>query len=343
MGTVYRATHILMEKTVAIKVLHPSLAADEKIVARFSREAKAASRISHPHAISVTDFGESENGVVFLVMEYLRGQTLKEIIRAEGPLPLPRVVEIIRQVSGALETAHAEGVVHRDLKSDNITRRRRECAGLGEVLDFASPRSRRPLAARDPALTAPHLIIGTAAVHVAAAVLTGIRDRRALGYLFARRHPLRDACGSCAVYGRVADGDYDEAFAGTRPFSDRGAKGSARECQSRCYSRPLQAPRRSLSERERTVRGFISGDDKRRATAAVVRPRRRASSPIDHRNMRPIASSCRRPPTSRRRLLLRARSKMKEPSFVRVGRRAGLKNRASPLHRRGLASAHGAS
>src|ERR671920_1289744 len=92
MGCVYRATHVLMEKTVAIKVLHPALAADDKIVARFTREAKAASRISHPHAINVTDFGESENGVVFLVMEYLPGRTLKDVIRGDGPMALERVV-----------------------------------------------------------------------------------------------------------------------------------------------------------------------------------------------------------------------------------------------------------
>src|SRR5258705_7634995 len=98
MGTVYRATHVLMDKTVAIKVLRPSLAADEKIVARFSREARAASRISHPNALSVTDFGEDENGIVFLVMEYLSGKTLKEVIRDEGPLPLARKVDIRRQV-----------------------------------------------------------------------------------------------------------------------------------------------------------------------------------------------------------------------------------------------------
>src|SRR5215204_5468143 len=116
MGTVYRGTHVLMEKTVAIKVLRPALAADEKIVARFSREARAASRISHPHALSVTDFGEAENGVVFLVMEFLNGQTLKNVIREEGPMPLPRVVEIIRQVGAALDAAHEQGVVHRDLK-----------------------------------------------------------------------------------------------------------------------------------------------------------------------------------------------------------------------------------
>src|SRR6267143_2270805 len=120
MGTVYRGTHVLMDKTVAVKVLRPSLAADEKIVARFSREARAASKISHPHALSVTDFGEAEGGVVFLVMEFLNGLTLKEVIRQDGPLPLTRVVEIMRQVGSALDAAHAEGVVHRDLKSDNI-------------------------------------------------------------------------------------------------------------------------------------------------------------------------------------------------------------------------------
>src|SRR6266404_6352845 len=102
MGTVYRATHVLMDKKVALKVLRPSLAADETIVARFSREARAASRISHPHALSVTDFGEAEGGVVFLIMEFLDGRTLKEVIRKDGPLTLQRVVEIMRQIGAAL-------------------------------------------------------------------------------------------------------------------------------------------------------------------------------------------------------------------------------------------------
>ena len=95
MGTVYRGTHVLMDKTVAVKVLHPALAADDKIVARFSREAKAASRISHPHALSVTDFGESGNGVVFLVMEYLNGFTLGDLIEKRGRLPVGFVVDIV--------------------------------------------------------------------------------------------------------------------------------------------------------------------------------------------------------------------------------------------------------
>ena len=161
MGAVYRGTHVLMEKTVAVKVLRPSLAADEKIVARFSREARAASRISHPHALSVTDFGESEDGVVFLVMEYLDGKTLKEIIREEGPMPLPRVVEIIRQVGGALDAAHGQGVVHRDLKSENIMLLNSAGPDYAKVLDFGIAKITEPTGAYDPGLTAPDLVIGT--------------------------------------------------------------------------------------------------------------------------------------------------------------------------------------
>ncbi|MDQ2938689.1 MAG: protein kinase [Acidobacteriota bacterium] len=161
MGTVYRGTHVLMDKTVAVKVLRPSLAADEKIVARFSREARAASRISHPHALSVTDFGEAEDGVVFLVMEYLSGKTLKEIIRQEGPMPLSRAVEILRQVGGALDTAHSEGVVHRDLKSDNIMLLSSSGTDYAKVLDFGIAKIKERDGEYDPGLTAPDLVIGT--------------------------------------------------------------------------------------------------------------------------------------------------------------------------------------
>src|SRR5215472_13654138 len=97
MGAVYVGKHVLIDKKVAVKVLHPALALDDNVVRRFSREAKAASRISHPHAVSVTDFGESENGVVFLVMEYLDGRTLKEVIKSGGAIQLNRAVEILRQ------------------------------------------------------------------------------------------------------------------------------------------------------------------------------------------------------------------------------------------------------
>lgn len=161
MGSVYRATHILMDKTVAIKVLLPSLAADEKIVARFSREARAASKIYHPHALSVTDFGEAANGVVFLVMEFLDGKTLKQIIRQDGPMPVPRVVEILSQVGGALAVAHGEGVVHRDLKSDNIMLLSNFGNDYAKVLDFGIAKIKEPEGAYNPGLTAPDLVIGT--------------------------------------------------------------------------------------------------------------------------------------------------------------------------------------
>jgi serine/threonine protein kinase len=161
MGNVYKGTHVLMDKTVAIKVLRPSLAADEKIVARFSREARAASRISHPNALSVTDIGE-DNGTVFLVMEFLSGKTLKQMIREEGPLPLPRIVEITRQVGDALAAAHAQGVVHRDLKSDNIMLLDTTTVGdYAKVLDFGIAKINEPDGTFDPGLTAPNFVMGT--------------------------------------------------------------------------------------------------------------------------------------------------------------------------------------
>jgi serine/threonine protein kinase len=161
MGTVYRGTHVLMDKTVAIKVLRPSLAADEKIVARFSREARAASRITHPNALSVTDFGEDESGHVYLVMEFLSGKTLKQLIRDEGPLPLPRVVDITRQVAEALNAAHCQGVVHRDLKSDNIMLLDTMIGDHAKVLDFGIAKINEPDGSVDTNLTAPNLVIGT--------------------------------------------------------------------------------------------------------------------------------------------------------------------------------------
>jgi serine/threonine-protein kinase len=161
MGAVYRGKHVMMDKTVAIKVLRPALAGDDIVVKRFSREAKAASRISHPHAVSVTDFGEAENGVVFLVMEYLDGRTLKDIIRSEGPMPLTRVVEIIRQVSGALDAAHQQGVIHRDLKSDNVMLSQTNGGDWAKVLDFGIAKIQQAEGARDNDITAANLVIGT--------------------------------------------------------------------------------------------------------------------------------------------------------------------------------------
>ncbi len=175
MGTVYRGTHVLMDKTVAIKVLRPSLAADEKIVARFSREARAASRISHPNALSVTDFGEDESGHVFLVMEFLSGKTLKQVIRDEGPLPLARVVDITRQVGDALNAAHEQGVVHRDLKSDNIMLLDTMAGDHAKVLDFGIAKINEPDGDCRHESDRAESRHRHAAIHVAGTVLAGCR------------------------------------------------------------------------------------------------------------------------------------------------------------------------
>src|SRR5437667_7984320 len=161
MGAVYLGKHVLMDKTVAVKVLHPSLALDDDVVRRFSREAKAASKISHPHAVSVTDFGEAENGVVFLVMEYLDGRTLKEVIHTEGAFTLDRTVEIVRQVAGALDAAHGQGVVHRDLKSENIMLVRHNGDEWSKVLDFGIAKIQQPQGFRDVDITEANLVVGT--------------------------------------------------------------------------------------------------------------------------------------------------------------------------------------
>jgi serine/threonine protein kinase len=161
MGSVYRGKHVLMDKTVAIKVLRPSLAGDDAVVARFSREAKAASKISHPHAVNVTDFGEAENGVVFLVMEYLDGRTLKEVIATEGALSLDRAVEIVRQVAGALDVAHSQGVIHRDLKSENVMLVHHNGDEWAKVLDFGIAKILQPAGVRDTEITQANLVVGT--------------------------------------------------------------------------------------------------------------------------------------------------------------------------------------
>jgi len=123
MGAVYRATHLGTKRTVAVKVIHPQLSAHDQFVARFRREAEAAGRLRHPNVVDVTDFGIAHTGngpVAYLVMEYLDGCTLAEIVAEEGRHPIAWVIDILEQVCAAVEEAHRAGIIHRDLKSDNI-------------------------------------------------------------------------------------------------------------------------------------------------------------------------------------------------------------------------------
>ena len=120
MGTVYSGEHIYIKKPVAVKVLHPQFARYQEAIHRFLREARAATSINHANIVDVTDFGILAEGPVYFVMEYLEGKSLEDLIEKEGAVELHRALNIANQIALALEAAHNVGVIHRDLKPDNI-------------------------------------------------------------------------------------------------------------------------------------------------------------------------------------------------------------------------------
>lgn len=140
MGSVYLSTHIGTGRDVALKLIAPQFMRNAHFVERFRREARAAGRLRHPHIVDVTDFGFARLGdddVAYLVMEYLDGCSLGQVLREEKSLPLPRVVEILDQVCSAVQEAHQNGIVHRDLKPDNIWLEPDRLGGFrAKVLDF---------------------------------------------------------------------------------------------------------------------------------------------------------------------------------------------------------------
>ncbi len=137
MGEVYRAEHRLMRRPCALKLIRPEKARDARSLARFEREVRAMSRLSHWNTVEIYDYGHSEDGTFYYVMEYLKGPSLNELVQRHGPLPPGRVIYLLRQACDALSEAHGAGLVHRDLKPANIVVA--ECGGRYDVvklLDF---------------------------------------------------------------------------------------------------------------------------------------------------------------------------------------------------------------
>src|SRR2546429_9906307 len=126
MGQVYLARdENLKTRRVAVKTIRPDVLSDDDLqegeaIARFEREARTAASVRHPNVVDVTDFGKSPEGVFYLVMEYVQGETLHHLLRREGTLSVHRTLVLMRQVAGGVEAAHDEGILHRDLKPANI-------------------------------------------------------------------------------------------------------------------------------------------------------------------------------------------------------------------------------
>jgi serine/threonine-protein kinase len=156
MGIVYRARHVLIDRVVAVKLIRPDLRGETHLRAWMLREARAANRVDHAHIIDIHDIGETDDGELYLVMEYLVGSPLSAEI-GRGPMPIQRAVDILEQMGAALTRAHDLGVVHRDLKSDNILiTARGGRKDFVKILDFGLA-----ALAHDPRLAPKGAVFGT--------------------------------------------------------------------------------------------------------------------------------------------------------------------------------------
>lgn len=171
MATVYEATDVRLDRTVAVKIMHPGLGDDDAFAARFVSEARAAARLSHPHVVSVYDQG-NDGGTVFLAMELVRGHTLRDTIARQAPLPPARALALLDPVVSALAAAHRAGLVHRDVKPENVLI---SDAGELKVADFGLARA----VSADTRHTATGVLLGTVSYVAPEIVLDGRADARA--------------------------------------------------------------------------------------------------------------------------------------------------------------------
>ena len=172
MGVVYAAEHVLLGRRAAIKFLRPEVTSDATIVERFFTEARAASSVRHPGIVEIYDFGYHDK-LAYLVMEYLDGETLRTCLRAEGRITPERAVPIALHIASALEAAHSAGVVHRDLKPDNVFLAKATAPDLSRktqqlligprvcILDFGVAKLVRNEGESNPNITTSDVVVGT--------------------------------------------------------------------------------------------------------------------------------------------------------------------------------------
>ena len=273
MGIVYRATQISLGRPVALKLIAPEHAADSDFRERFQRESRMAAAIDHPNVIPVYEAGE-EDGRLYLVMRWVAGTDLHKLIRDTGRLEPTRAAAIVNQVAGALDAAHAAGLVHRDVKPANVLL----SGDHAYLADFGLTR----LAGTDTRLTTAGHFLGTVDYMAPGAVPPG-PERRPRGRLRARLRAVRGAHRRAAVPARHGPGD--DARAPARPAAARvGHAGRAAGVRSRARPRAGQGAGGSLpvggglrARRDGRRRGAL-GHRRRSARWRAARRRRRSAA-----------------------------------------------------------------
>ncbi len=177
MASVYEALDLRLDRTVAIKIMHAGLGDDEEFAARFVREARAAARLSHPHVVAVHDQGD-DDGVVFLAMELVAGHTLRDTVAKESPMPPGRALALLEPVVSALAAAHRAGIIHRDVKPENVLIAEDPHTGA-EVVKVADFGLARAVSADTQHTATGGVLIGTVSYLAPELVVDGRSDTRA--------------------------------------------------------------------------------------------------------------------------------------------------------------------
>ena len=314
MASVYEATDIRLDRTVAVKIMHPGLGDDQEFAERFVREARAAARLNHPHVVGVYDQGDDTSDgqdTVFLVMEYVPGHTLRDVVRKEAPMPPRRALALLEPVVSALGAAHRAGLIHRDVKPENVLIADEAHGGRIKVADFGLAKA---VSADTQHTATGGVLIGTVSYLAPELVVDGRADARADVYAAGRR-ALRAADRQEAARGRVADPG------GLPPRPPRRADAVAPPARHPRLRRRARRPRHLARPRPAP---------RRRDGPAPPPPPRRAGAARGP-GLRPRAGRRPAPPAraGRRRRRTRRARRGHHPRAVRRGR-AGAAHRGRP-------------